>query len=57
MTAAQLCKCSHHASEHRHGVSGEECDPRYCGCLEFRLDPKSRLRDETGEDAATRGAG
>jgi hypothetical protein len=53
-----VCKCSHDRSVHAAGEGLEPCKPS-CGCLEFRLDPRSRLRDEPGEagDAATRKAG
>jgi hypothetical protein len=40
-----LCKCTHDASRHVNGDSGEECKPN-CGCGEFRLDARSLLQDE-----------
>lgn len=45
-----VCKCSHPLSAHAAGEGLEPCKPS-CGCGEFRLDPRSRLRDDEGTAA------
>jgi hypothetical protein len=57
MTPPLLCRCSHPRSAHAAGDGLEPCKPS-CGCLEWRLDVRSRIRDEGSEDegAATREA-
>lgn len=39
-----LCLCAHERSDHRIGVGLEPCT-HWCGCTEFRLDPRSLMRD------------
>ena len=49
-----LCKCAHSRGEHDAGNGREPCMHRPCGCGEWRLDARSRLREEPGgKDAAT----
>ena len=43
------CKCSHARNDHE---DDEKCRPS-CGCGEYRMDVRSRLRDEPDESTAT----
>jgi hypothetical protein len=50
-----LCKCSDPYTRHKAGEGKEPCENRACGCIEFRMDPRSRLEDKaaaTGDEAA-----
>ena len=51
-----LCKCSHLAVFHHYGEDGEGCKPS-CGCTEWRLDARSKLRDEPVQDVKSAATG
>jgi len=45
-----MCLCSHPRRDHDTGNGNEECRRDLhpaCGCGAYRLDPRSRLQDET----------
>jgi len=55
VTLDLLCKCSHHRIHHDVGNGREPCRRDLhpaCYCDEYRLDPRSRLRDESAEEGA-----